>query len=75
MGFECTLFISVGMIVCNLSTIVRLLGKVTNNQNYQLWSRTLEKYIYVTGDHKILTNNQKKNNVSLTVYVLTHAWI
>ena len=62
--------IHLGDILENNSEVYGTLKLKGNEANpyYQLWSRTLERYIYVTGDHKILTNNQK-NRAKLNNYI------
>jgi hypothetical protein len=62
--------IHLGDILENNSEVYGTLKLKGNKKNpyYQLWSRTLESYIYVTGDHKIFTNNQK-NRAKLNNYI------
>ena len=62
--------IHLGDILENNSEVYGTLKLKGNKKNpyYQLWSRTLERYIYVTGDHKIFTNNQK-NRAKLNNYI------
>lgn len=35
----------------------------SNNPYYKIWSNKLNCYIFVTGEHKILVDNTKKNNI------------